>query len=69
MSNHDIGKNILAVVMQCNGFRITDLGVMVPAETILDRAVADCADFVGLSGLITPSLGEMCHVADRKSVV
>lgn len=60
---HDIGKNILAVVMQCNGFRITDLGVMVPAETILDRAVADRADFVGLSGLITPSLGEMCHVA------
>lgn len=60
---HDIGKNIVDVVMGCNGFRVVDLGVMVPPETIIDRAVAEKADFIGLSGLITPSLEEMCRVA------
>lgn len=60
---HDIGKNIVSVVMSCNGFRVVDLGVMVTAEEIIERAVEEKADFVGLSGLITPSLEEMCHVA------
>ena len=60
---HDIGKNIVAVVMRCNGYEVIDLGVMVPAETIINRAVAENADFIGLSGLITPSLEEMRHVA------
>ncbi len=60
---HDIGKNIVGVVLQCNNFEIHDLGVMVPAEKILDTAVALNADMVGLSGLITPSLNEMAHVA------
>lgn len=60
---HDIGKNIVAVVMSCNGFTIDDLGVMAPAETIIDRAVATGADCIGLSGLITPSLDEMVTVA------
>ena len=60
---HDIGKNIVGVVLQCNNFDIHDLGVMVPAEKILDTAESIGADMVGLSGLITPSLDEMVHVA------
>ncbi len=60
---HDIGKNIVGVVLQCNNYEVIDLGVMVPAEKILQTAVAEGADIVGLSGLITPSLDEMCHVA------
>ena len=60
---HDIGKNIVATVLRCNGLEIVDLGVMVPAKDIVDRAIADDAAFVGLSGLITPSLEEMCGVA------
>jgi 5-methyltetrahydrofolate--homocysteine methyltransferase len=60
---HDIGKNIVGVVLQCNNYEVVDLGVMVPAEKILHAAVAEGADIVGLSGLITPSLDEMCHVA------
>ena len=60
---HDIGKNIVGVVLQCNGFEVEDLGVMVPAERILDEAVERGVDIVGLSGLITPSLDQMVHVA------
>ena len=60
---HDIGKNIVSVVMACNGYEIIDLGVMVPAETIVQRAIEEKADMIGLSGLITPSLDEMVHVA------
>ena len=60
---HDIGKNIVGVVLQCNNYHVVDLGVMVPAEKILQAAIAENADIVGLSGLITPSLDEMCHVA------
>jgi 5-methyltetrahydrofolate--homocysteine methyltransferase len=60
---HDIGKNIVGVVLQCNNFEVTDLGVMVPAERILDAAVEHNADVIGLSGLITPSLDEMVNVA------
>ena len=60
---HDIGKNIVSVVMACNGYEIIDLGVMVPAETIVQRAVEEKVDMIGLSGLITPSLEEMVHVA------
>ncbi|MEX2540947.1 MAG: methionine synthase [Trueperaceae bacterium] len=60
---HDIGKNIVGVVLACNGYDVIDLGVMVPAERILDTAVTEEADVVGLSGLITPSLEEMTHVA------
>jgi len=60
---HDIGKNIVGVVLQCNNFEVIDLGVMVPAAKILETAKAEKADIVGLSGLITPSLDEMCHVA------
>jgi 5-methyltetrahydrofolate--homocysteine methyltransferase len=60
---HDIGKNIVGVVLQCNNYDVVDLGVMVPAEKILKAAVEEQADIVGLSGLITPSLDEMCHVA------
>lgn len=62
---HDIGKNIVAVVMACNGYEIIDLGVMVPAETIVQRAIQEQADIIGLSGLITPSLDEMVHVASE----
>ena len=62
---HDIGKNIVGVVLQCNNFEVHDLGVMVPAEKILDTALAIDADMVGLSGLITPSLNEMVHVASE----
>ena len=60
---HDIGKNIASVVMACNGYEIIDLGVMVPAETIVQRAREEQVDMIGLSGLITPSLDEMVHVA------
>ena len=56
---HDIGKNILGIVLRCNGFEVEDLGVMVPRETILDRAAAWGADIIGISGLITPSLFQM----------
>ena len=61
---HDIGKNIVGVVMACNGFRIIDLGVMVTADRIVEECVRSKADIVCLSGLITPSLDEMCHVAE-----
>lgn len=60
---HDIGKNIVSVVMACNNYEIIDLGVMVPAETIVQKAIEEKVDMVGLSGLITPSLEEMVHVA------
>jgi len=60
---HDIGKNIVGVVLQCNDYRVVDLGVMVPAERILEAARDEGADVVGLSGLITPSLDQMVHVA------
>ncbi|BCN92435.1 methionine synthase [Thiomicrorhabdus immobilis] len=60
---HDIGKNIVGVVLQCNNFEVIDLGVMVPAEKILDTAIAEGANVIGLSGLITPSLEEMVNVA------
>jgi 5-methyltetrahydrofolate--homocysteine methyltransferase len=60
---HDIGKNIVGVVLGCNNYEVIDLGVMVPADTILDTAVEEGCDFVGLSGLITPSLDEMVVVA------
>src|SRR5690348_7807454 len=60
---HDIGKNIVGVVLQCNNYEVLDLGVMVPADKILETARAEKADIIGLSGLITPSLDEMCHVA------
>lgn len=60
---HDIGKNIVGVVLGCNNFRVIDLGVMIPCERILEEAIKQKADFIGLSGLITPSLDEMVHVA------
>ncbi len=60
---HDIGKNIVGVVLQCNNFEVIDLGVMVPAQRILETARSESADMIGLSGLITPSLDEMVHVA------
>ncbi|MBD3653631.1 methionine synthase [Kangiella sp.] len=60
---HDIGKNIVGVVLQCNGYEVFDLGVMVPCDKILDTAIEQNCDIVGLSGLITPSLEEMVHVA------
>ncbi len=62
---HDIGKNIVGVVLQCNNFEVIDLGVMVPAQKILDTAKEIGADAIGLSGLITPSLDEMVNVAVR----
>ena len=62
---HDIGKNIVSVVMACNNYEIIDLGVMVPAETIVQKAIEEQVDIVGLSGLITPSLEEMVHVAQE----
>ena len=60
---HDIGKNIVGVVLGCNNYEVHDLGVMVPAERILDTAIEEEADVVGLSGLITPSLDQMVDVA------
>ena len=62
---HDIGKNIVGVVMSCNNYEIIDLGVMVPAEQIVKKAVEEQVDAIGLSGLITPSLDEMVHVAQE----
>lgn len=56
---HDIGKNIVSVVLQCNNFEVIDLGVMVPADKIIQTAIDEKADIIGLSGLITPSLDEM----------
>ncbi|WP_245206993.1 methionine synthase [Barnesiella sp. WM24] len=60
---HDIGKNIVGVILNCNGYDVIDMGVMVPGEDIVEKAVESGAGFIGLSGLITPSLEEMCHVA------
>lgn len=60
---HDIGKNIVGVVLQCNNYDVIDMGVMVPAADIIARAIEEKVDIIGLSGLITPSLDEMCHVA------
>src|SRR5207244_1660108 len=68
---HDIGKNIVGVVLGCNNYEVIDLGVMVPVDKILDTAAAEGADVVGLSGLITPSLDEMVNVAqemDRRAL-
>jgi 5-methyltetrahydrofolate--homocysteine methyltransferase len=62
---HDIGKNIVGVVLQCNNYEVIDLGVMVPAETILSEAKKQDVDIIGLSGLITPSLDEMVHMASE----
>lgn len=62
---HDIGKNIVGVVLQCNNYEVIDLGVMVPANKILEAAKKENADIIGLSGLITPSLDEMCFVAEE----
>ena len=62
---HDIGKNIVGVVLQCNNFEVIDLGVMVPCEKILETARRENAQMIGLSGLITPSLDEMVHVASE----
>src|SRR4029078_1485451 len=62
---HDIGKNIVGVVLQCNNYEVIDLGVMVPAQKILDKAKEVAADLIGLSGLITPSLDEMVHFASE----
>ncbi len=62
---HDIGKNIVGVVLGCNNFEVVDLGVMVPADRILDEAIKQKVDVIGLSGLITPSLDEMVHVAQE----
>ena len=62
---HDIGKNIVGVVLGCNNYVVVDLGVMVPAEKILDTAAAEKCDVIGLSGLITPSLDEMVYVASE----
>src|SRR5579864_9209748 len=64
---HDIGKNIVGVVLACNNYEVIDLGVMVPAQKILDAAREQNVDIVGLSGLITPSLDEMVHVAAEMS--
>src|SRR6202000_2450106 len=60
---HDIGKNIVGVVLACHNYEVSDMGVMVPSEKILERAKAENVDMIGLSGLITPSLDEMVHVA------
>ena len=68
---HDIGKNIVGVVLSCNNYEVVDLGVMVPADKIIDAAINEKADVIGLSGLITPSLEEMVHVAaemERRNV-
>ncbi|CAE8691977.1 unnamed protein product, partial [Polarella glacialis] len=62
---HDIGKNIVGVVLGCNNYKVIDMGVMVPAEKILERALEEKADVIGLSGLITPSLDEMVYVAEK----
>ena len=62
---HDIGKNIVGVVLACNNYQVVDLGVMAPADKIIDTAISEKAGFIGLSGLITPSLEEMVHVASE----
>jgi 5-methyltetrahydrofolate--homocysteine methyltransferase len=62
---HDIGKNIVGVVLACNNYEVMDLGVMIPSEKIIDTAIKEKVDFIGLSGLITPSLEEMVHVASE----
>ena len=62
---HDIAKNIVAVVLACNNFEVIDLGVMTPTEKIIETAIKEKVDIVGLSGLITPSLEEMAHVASE----
>jgi 5-methyltetrahydrofolate--homocysteine methyltransferase len=62
---HDIGKNIVGVVLKCNNYEVIDLGVMVPAEEILERAKSEQVDVIGISGLITPSLTEMIYLAER----
>jgi 5-methyltetrahydrofolate--homocysteine methyltransferase len=62
---HDIGKNIVGVILACNNFEVIDLGVMVPTETIIKTAIEEKVDIIGLSGLITPSLEEMCNVASE----
>lgn len=62
---HDIGKNIVSVVLACNNFEVIDLGVMVPCERILEEAINSNADLIAVSGLITPSLEEMCHIAEE----
>ena len=62
---HDIGKNIVGVILQCNNYEVIDLGVMVPSEEILKKAKEYNVDMIGLSGLITPSLDEMCFVANE----
>jgi len=62
---HDIGKNIVGVILACNGYEVVDLGVMVPAERIVEEAIRTHADIVALSGLITPSLSEMANVAHQ----
>ncbi len=64
---HDIGKNIVSVVLQCNNFEIVDLGVMVPCQKIIETIISENVDLIGLSGLITPSLDEMCFVASELS--
>lgn len=61
---HDIGKNIVSVIMSCNNYEVIDMGVMCPAESIVQRAIEENVDIIGLSGLITPSLDEMIHVAE-----
>lgn len=61
---HDIGKNIVSVVLSCNNYEIVDLGVMCPSETIVERALEVHPDFIGLSGLITPSLDEMIQTVE-----
>ena len=62
---HDIGKNIVGVVLRCNNYEVIDLGVMVPADKIIDTALKESVDIIGLSGLITPSLDEMVHIASE----
>ena len=62
---HDIGKNIVSIVLSCNNYKVIDLGVMVPAEVIVQKAIEEKPDLVCLSGLITPSLEEMAHVAEE----
>ena len=64
---HDIGKNIVGVVLQCNNYDVIDLGVMVPCQKIIDTVISENVDLIGLSGLITPSLDEMCFVASELS--
>merc|ERR1712048_724226 len=63
---HDIGKNIVGVVLGCNNYKVIDMGVMVPCDKILEKAIEEKVDVIGLSGLITPSLDEMVYVAEEK---